>query len=172
MSRIIRMEGMVFGRLVVLEKKPSRDTSSAFWLCKCQCGTEKIISGLKLRQGNTISCGCYKKSNKSHLTHGQANKSKTYKTWKEMRQRCTNPNADNYKWYGGRGIKICQEWNDYAVFLKDMGERPDGKTLDRINSDGDYEKSNCCWSTPKEQAKTNRGCFRKGRNKSMGLLGL
>ena len=91
-----------------------------------------------------------------------ANKSKTYRTWKEMRQRCGNPNADQYKWYGGRGVKICERWSDFVNFLVDMGERPEGKTIDRIDSDKDYEPSNCRWATPKEQAETNRGVFKKG----------
>lgn len=77
-----------------------------------------------------------------------------------MRQRCLNPRGDKWKWYGGRGISVCERWNDFSNFLEDMGERPIGKTLDRKNSDGNYEPTNCKWSTPKEQAITNRGCFR------------
>ena len=80
-----------------------------------------------------------------------------------MRQRCTNPNGDKWKWYGGRGIEVYEAWMEsFENFLSDMGERPVGRTLDRINSDGNYCKENCRWATPKEQATTNRGVFKPG----------
>lgn len=78
-----------------------------------------------------------------------------------MRNRCNNPNATQYKWYGGKGIKVCKEWDDYTVFLLDMGERPEGKTLDRLDNSKNYTKTNCRWATPKEQAENNSGCFKK-----------
>jgi hypothetical protein len=79
-----------------------------------------------------------------------------------MRQRCLNPKSDKWKWYGGRGISICQQWESFDVFLRDMGERPLGMTLDRIDSDGNYEPANCRWATAKQQATTNRGVIKKG----------
>lgn len=77
-----------------------------------------------------------------------------------MRQRCNNPNSDQWKWYGGRGISICERWDNFTLFLEDMGERPQGHSIDRINPDGNYEPSNCRWATPKQQAENNRGCFK------------
>lgn len=81
-----------------------------------------------------------------------------------MRQRCQNPNSDKWKWYGGRGVSVCPQWEAFEIFLADMGERPAGHTLDRRDSDGNYEKDNCRWATPKQQAETNRGVFKKGHN--------
>lgn len=162
MGKTIDLTGKKFGRLTVTGKSVRLSLAGALWDCLCECGNVSTANSLKLRTGLTSSCGCYRKEILNQSTHGLANKTKTYKSWKEMRNRCNNPRAQNYKWYGGRGIKICAEWDDYVVFLSDMGERPHGKTLDRIDSDGDYKKSNCRWATAKEQAETNRGCFKKG----------
>lgn len=85
-----------------------------------------------------------------------ARKTRTYKSWESMRQRCLNPSAPNYPRYGGRGITICDRWSSFVNFLADMGERPEGVTLDRINVDGDYGPDNCCWSTPAAQAQNRR----------------
>lgn len=97
------------------------------------------------------------------LIHGHYKNNKytpTYKTWLSMKQRCNNPHAPNYALYGGRGIKICKEWNDnFIAFLSDMGERPKGTSLDRINSNGDYCKENCRWATPKEQSMNLRTTY-------------
>ena len=87
--------------------------------------------------------------------HGQA-RTPTWLSWRKMRDRCLNPNATGYKNYGGRGIKICKRWNDFANFLADMGARPDGKSLDRINGNGNYEPSNCRWATAAEQSDNRR----------------
>lgn len=162
MSKLISLIGEVFGRLTVQSRSLKTRSSGALWECKCSCGGFCTVDSLKLRTGWTRSCGCLKVDARPNLIHGHANKSKTYRSWKEMRQRCTNPNSIQWKWYGGRNISICKEWDDYEVFLSDMGERPDGTTLDRKDSDGNYEKVNCKWSTAKEQAITNRGCFRRG----------
>lgn len=95
-------------------------------------------------------------------THGLS-RTPTYEIWKGMRKRCNNPNAISYPYYGGKGIKVCQRWERFENFLSDMGERPDGCSIDRIDCLGDYEPSNCRWSTPKEQA-ANRGPRRHKKN--------
>lgn len=163
MTRAIDLTGQKFNKLAVIERAGS-DTAGATWRCLCDCGKESVVSAGKLKSGHTKSCGCHRDEmiGKTHRTHGMANKSTTYRTWKEMRQRCNNPNATQYKWYGQRGITICPSWAEYQNFLADMGERPSGKTLDRINPDGNYSPENCRWATAKEQAESNRGCFQKG----------
>lgn len=162
MGKLVDLTGMKFGELTVLSKKEGFDPVGAKWNCLCDCGNHTTVNSLKLRTGHTKSCGCLRTKTKSTLTHGLSNKSRTYRSWKEMRQRCTNKNSGKWKWYGGRGITFCDRWNSYELFLADMGERPDGKTLDRIDSDGNYEPSNCRWASAKQQAESNRGVFKKG----------
>jgi len=164
---MIDITGKRFGRLVVIKKVKALDTSSSFWECACDCGKTTIASSLHLRESHTKSCGCLKEErNKNGINkkHGMSKNNRTYKTWKLMRARCNCKTDYHYKWYGARGIKVCERWNNYELFLEDMGERPDGQTLDRINGDGMYCKKNCRWATPKEQAVNNRGCFKKGHN--------
>ena len=163
MGVIIDLLGLRFGRLKVLSRGKG-NKSGATWRCMCDCGSRTEVSSGKLRSGHTKSCGCLRVESKPNLKHGFANKSSTYKSWKQMRDRCNNPNSTQYKWYGERGIKVCEEWDDYAAFLQDMGERPIGTTLDRIDPDKGYDKDNCRWATPREQAETNRGCFRSGHS--------
>lgn len=161
MGKLQDLIGQRFGRLVVFGKSTRLSNAGALWECICDCGSTSTVNSLKLRSGKTSSCGCYRKEILDQTTHGLSNKTNTYRSWKEMRNRCNNPKAQNYKWYGGRGIIICERWDSYQAFLSDMGDRPEGKTLDRKDSDGNYEPSNCKWSTSKEQALTNRGCFKK-----------
>lgn len=163
-SKTINLSGMRFGRLTVLGRSQKTSNAGAVWHCVCDCGGEAHANSLKLRTGHTQSCGCLRPQVSSvlNLTHGSANKSITYRSWKEMRQRCKNPNSDKWKWYGGRGISVCPEWDDYTKFLADMGERPVGTSIDRIDPDGNYCKENCRWATAKQQAETNRGLFKPG----------
>ena len=160
--RFIDLTGLKFAKLTVLKRSEKRRSTGTLWDCLCDCGNHTVVDSLKLRTGHTKTCGCGKYFGLGRSTHGMSNKTRTYRTWKEMRNRCRNPNATQYKWYGGRGIKICDRWSNFELFLEDMGERPEGRTLDRIDSDGNYCKANCKWSTAKEQAKTNRGTFKAG----------
>lgn len=114
---------------------------------KCECGREVFVTLMNARSGNTRSCGCAKKK------HGKS-KSEEYNSWLSMKQRCLNPKASGYHRYGGRGISIVKEWiESFDVFFNDMGSRPDGFSLERIDSNGDYEPKNCKWASPKSQAR-------------------
>jgi len=145
-----------FGRLTVLEFAENYK-----WLCKCECGKEKIVYGCSLRSGNTKSCGCLNKE--VHTKHGHSIKgkrSKTYMSWASMLKRCNNPNHKDYKNYGGRGVKVCDRWlnkeNGFENFLEDMGEMPGKHQIDRTDNDGNYEPTNCRWVTPKENCRNRR----------------
>lgn len=155
----IDMVGKVFGRLTVLEYSHSTEYG-AFWKCKCECGKEHTTSGVMLRIGNVQSCGCYGKevANVAAKKHGEASKkTPEYRVWCGMRSRCMNKDNENYPDYGGRGITICPEWEDFSSFLADMGRRPSLKhTIDRIDVDGNYERGNCRWATWQEQAQNKR----------------
>lgn len=126
---------------------------------KCYCGTVFTTRLTDIKSGHTKSCGClFKKGNNTKHNHAKKNReSRTYKSWRCMKYRCNNPHYHQHNLYGGRGIKVCDRWLDFNNFLKDMGERPKNKTLDRIDNDGNYEPDNCRWATPKQQVYNRRG---------------
>ena len=151
--------GKRFHRLTVTGKAPSRD--GTFWVCLCDCGQTKVIGGGALRSGSTKSCGCWRRDRiaQANTKHGSAKrgqKTRTFRTWMSMIERCTTPTHHAYKNYGGRGITVSDRWMSYPNFLADMGERPKGKSIDRINNDGNYEMKNCRWATRKQQANNTR----------------
>jgi len=153
-----------FGRLVVLAEMGRDKHGSVMWECLCDCGNLVGRTTARLRSGHVRSCGCLQKEaalNNVRLHHarvkthglGHGNYSPTYKTWTSMRERAKTYSSQSGKRYKSLGITVCDRWNSFENFLSDMGEKPVGKSIDRINPLGNYEKSNCRWATPKEQAR-------------------
>lgn len=154
MSKETALLGKRFGRLEVIAYDSVSKNGHTKWLCRCDCGKEMVKFGTNLRKAHTQSCGCLQKeqTSKAKTTHGMRH-TKTYKTWCSMKERCLNSESTTYEGYGSEGITIYQPWIDsFEKFLEDMGERPEGTTLDRIDPHGNYEPSNCRWASASVQA--------------------
>ena len=149
---MIDMTGMKIGNLTVIKRIDALSKhGQAQWRCRCQCGALTTVLGANLRTQQTKSCGCQR-----GVRHGYS-KTLAYSAWCSMKTRCTNKHASSYRYYGGRGIRICDEWKaDFVAFFLDMGERPAGFTLDRINPNGNYEPANCRWINKSDQSRFKR----------------
>jgi len=157
----MRFENLVrqkFGYLLVKNYAGKDKFGHIAWECKCKCGNMTNVLGTNLKNKYTQSCGCLQRFRVTH--HGNARDghiTREYTSWYSMKNRCCNKKFKDWKNYGGRGIHICKRWkNSFVNFLKDMGKRPKGLTLDRINNNGNYTPSNCRWATWKQQAINKR----------------
>lgn len=151
------LTGMVFGRLAVMRRKPVNANGKSAWDCVCDCGAYTTVTASNLTSGHTKSCGCYARELTANMkrTHGMS-KAAIYGVWEAMHQRCNNKNDKNYHHYGGRGISICEEWKTFEGFFHEMGWPPEGMTLERIDVNAGYSKSNCIWGSRTLQALNQR----------------
>ncbi len=155
-TKALDIAGKRFGMLVAIKRlEPIKRNSR--WECKCDCGKIEPVWQSGLACGDAKSCGC--NIRKSRITHGKS-RTKIHALWRGMIRRCSNPKDSNYKNYGGRGISVCERWKTFQNFYVDMGERPEGMSLERINNDAGYSPENCKWATWKEQ-QNNKRCSRK-----------
>jgi hypothetical protein len=157
-AKVIDLAGQRFGRLVVVARSGSNGRGGAMWLCRCDCGQEKVVSSKCIRTGETSSCGCLQKD--ANVTH-RMSYHPAYRSWAGMCQRCTNPKTPYWHIYGGRGITVCERWmHSFEAFWEDNPGWHPGLSLDRIDNDGNYEPGNVRWATDQQQ----------GRNRSVNVM--
>lgn len=152
---MLDITGNRYGKLVVLNPDHKDKRGEWKWFCKCDCGNQTIVYGSHLRKGDTNSCGCIMRN--TNKKHGFS-KTRLYKTWVHIKSRCNNPKNDHYKDYGGRGIKICNDWSNFEIFKEWAlsSGYSDALTIERIDVNGNYEPNNCCWIPQSIQAQNTR----------------
>lgn len=166
--------GKRYGMLVAISRAENERTVGGdpivMWLCACDCGSSSTVRARNLTSGNTTSCGCRKRTFiRANKTHGMS-RSRTYAIWNTMVQRCTNPGSTSYESYGGRGITVCEDWKRFDSFYADMGEAPDGLSIDRVDNSKGYSPENCRWATGIEQGgnkRNNKIVFHNGQSKTL-----
>lgn len=174
MGRFIDLTGQRFGRLYVLHEAGRSDSGKVLWRCRCDCGNEKNTVGGDLRSGRTTSCGCYHQEvvTGQATVHG-ARFSRLYRIWCAMKYRCDSPSANKYADYGGRGIKVCAEWeHSFSAFQRWAMENgySDELSIDRIDGDAGYSPENCRWADAVTQARnkrSNRNLIFQGKKQSV-----
>jgi len=153
----IDLTGKKFGRLTILSRSENSKQGQAMWLCLCDCGNKHTVKSIILRRGISKSCGCLEIESRhtNHRTHGHTSKgtSPTFHSWSGMMNRCTNETHISFHRYGGRGITVTPRWHNFQNFLDDMGVKPKGLSLDRINNSLPYSHENCRWATATQQAR-------------------
>jgi len=163
MTLALQLTGERFGRLMVVERLPS-NTSGSLWRCICDCGAPSFVRGCNLKSGKTKSCGCLNKEliraqGFKNRRHGMSH-TPEHRSWAAMMTRCFDTGSKDYPRWGGQGITVCERWRTFENFYADMGDRPNGTSIDRWpNQSGGYEPGNCRWATPKEQTR-NRSVAR------------
>lgn len=165
--RALALTGQHFGLWSVISRAANGIGGRSLWLCCCRCGTERIVVGKSLRRGDSTGCGCvrYEALAKRLFRHGQTCSrpgkhraaGTAWQSWAAMKDRCLRPSHTSYQYYGAVGVTICARWLDsFDHFLSDMGNRPRGLTLDRINNDRGYEPGNCRWATTTQQSRNQK----------------
>lgn len=151
------LTGEKFGKLTVVKRVTNETKNGVFWLCKCDCGNESVVKASNLRSGSTKSCGCIRKKTIPSFRHGMS-RTRMYGIWGGMKDRCSNPKYHGYMNYGGRGISVCEDWKEFTNFYEwSMSNGyQDNLSLDRIDVNGNYEPSNCRWTTMMVQSNNKR----------------
>lgn len=173
-NRVVELTGQRFGRLTVIRRNEKTRSGNIKWLCRCDCGNETTVASGCLRSGSIVSCGCHIReiTSKRSLIHGQT-KTRLHRIWTNMKTRCNNQNAINFQDYGGRGIRVCDEWNFDFVAFRDWAIQngySESLTIDRIDNDGNYCPKNCRWITSfKQQSnkRSNRSIYIDGEKKTV-----
>ena len=171
MGHFVDISGETFGRLTAHNVIGRNKHNQLLWRCSCECGNEKVVLGMCLRRGEVQSCGCYHKERIAQINkrHGMT-KTPIYGIWWAMMQRCYDKGSHAYHRYGGRGINVCEKWQTFEGFYEDMGDRPSGLSLERIDNSGDYSPENVVWADAKAQARNRRSTVyleHDGQRKSM-----